>query len=202
MSDRPRPNHRGAEAQRSAERAIGKGVAPAANYPLDLLRVSLRLCASAVQLWTESYPPVIRCFLDDLHVVHVRLAHAGRGDLDELCALAHLADGGAAGVTHAGAQPTHELMNHCDHAALVGNAPLDAFRAPASPRRPRGRLLEIAIARALLHGAERAHPAIRSCRSVPGTARSRPALPRCRRTSRRASPSRLPPLIALAMSPE
>jgi hypothetical protein len=47
---------------------------------------------------------VIRCFLGDLHIVDVRLADAGRSDLDELGLLAHLVDGCAAAVAHRCAQ--------------------------------------------------------------------------------------------------
>src|SRR5258708_7606089 len=48
--------------------------------------------------------PVIRRLLDDLHVVHVRLADSRGGDLDELAAGAQLFDGGVAGIAHARAQ--------------------------------------------------------------------------------------------------
>jgi hypothetical protein len=38
------------------------------------------------KVWPEVrlFGPVVRRFLRDLHVVHVALADAGRGDLDEL----------------------------------------------------------------------------------------------------------------------
>src|SRR6185437_181264 len=42
--------------------------------------------------------PVIRCFLRDLHVVHLRLAHAGAGHAHELRLAAHVVDGRAAAI--------------------------------------------------------------------------------------------------------
>src|SRR5205085_3532748 len=71
--------------------------------------------------------PVIGRFLDDLDVVDMGLAHAGAGDLDEAAALAHRGDVLAAAVAHAGAQAPGELADDADHAALVGDAPLDAL---------------------------------------------------------------------------
>src|SRR3954464_455774 len=65
---------------------------------------------------------VIRRLLDDLDVVHMRLAHAGGRDLDELRLGAHLVYGRGAGVAHAGAQAPHELVDHPDRAALVRHA--------------------------------------------------------------------------------
>src|SRR6185295_17182612 len=66
-----------------------------------------------------SVHPVVRGFLGDLHVVHVRFAHAGGSDLDELGLRAHLLDGGASRIAHAGAQPPHQLVDDRDRRALV-----------------------------------------------------------------------------------
>src|SRR3972149_6402304 len=73
------------------------------------------------------FHPVVGRFLHDLHVVHVRFAHAGGGDLHELRLAAQLLHRGAAGVTHAGAHAAGELLDHPHRAALVGHAPLDAL---------------------------------------------------------------------------
>src|ERR1035437_7909326 len=70
---------------------------------------------------------MVGCLFDDLHVVHVRFAHARRRDLDELRPGAHVFNGGAAAVAHAGAQTSDHLENDADHAAFVGHAPLDAL---------------------------------------------------------------------------
>src|SRR5512147_820070 len=55
---------------------------------------------------------VVRRFLHDLHVVHVRLAHARGRDLHELGLVAQLLHGGAARVAHAGAHAAGELLDH------------------------------------------------------------------------------------------
>src|SRR5512134_1181403 len=72
--------------------------------------------------------PVVGRFLGDADVVHVRLAHAGRRDLDKLGPSAHLLDGVASAVAHAGAQAARHLEDDHKHAALVGNHALDTFR--------------------------------------------------------------------------
>src|SRR5262245_15128033 len=66
------------------------------------------LCAWAVGTLVRL---VVGRFLHDLHVVHVRFAHARRGDLDELRALAHRLDAVAAHVAHARAQAAHPLVD-------------------------------------------------------------------------------------------
>src|SRR6266568_1924175 len=77
---------------------------------------------------TPLFDPVIRGLLDDLDVMHVGLAHAGRGDLDELGARAQLLDRRAAGVSHARAHAAGELLDHPQRAALVGHTPFDSLR--------------------------------------------------------------------------
>src|ERR671935_1430537 len=101
---------------------------------------------------------VIGSLLHDLHVVHVRFPDAGGGDLDELRAGAHLVDGGAAGVAHARAQAAGELLDHPHRAAFVRHPALDALGHELVDVHVR--VLEIAVGRAFLHGAERAHAAI------------------------------------------
>src|SRR5690348_5956865 len=110
----------------------------------------------------SSLDVVVGRFLRDLHVVHVRLAHARRGDLHELRPGAHVLDGAAAGVAHARAHPAHELLDDRGRRSLVGNAALDALGHQLV-----GvvlRVLEVAVARALLHRADRAHAAVRLVR--------------------------------------
>ena len=46
---------------------------------------------------------VVGRFFGDLHVVHMALPHAGRGDLHEFSALLHIRYGSAAAVAHRGA---------------------------------------------------------------------------------------------------
>src|SRR5690348_17286321 len=69
---------------------------------------------------------VIRRFLRDLHVVDVRLAHAGGCDLHELGLAAHLFDRAASGVAHARAHAAHQLLDDRGRGPLVGDAALDA----------------------------------------------------------------------------
>src|SRR3954470_24070459 len=87
--------------------------------------------------WCDLLDSVIWRLLDDLHIVDVRFAHAGGGDLDELRLGAHLIDRRAAGVAHARApaglakapaHPPDQLLHHPHRAALVRDAALDAFR--------------------------------------------------------------------------
>src|SRR5512143_1951114 len=74
-----------------------------------------------------SFDPVVGGFLHDLNVVNVRLADAGRRDLDEFGARAQLLDGGAAAVAHRRTQAAHQLVNDVDQRTLERNAPLDAL---------------------------------------------------------------------------
>src|SRR5436190_581330 len=90
--------------------------------------------------------------------MHVGFTDACGGDLDELAALAQLVDGGIAGVAHARAQAAHQLLDHRDRAALVGDAALHALGHELVDVHVR--VLEVAIGRALLHRAERAHAAV------------------------------------------
>jgi hypothetical protein len=92
--------------------------------------------------------------------VHVRLADAGRRDLDELGAGAELVDRRAAAIAHRRAQPAHQLMDDGGQRALVRNAALDALRHEALGRALPFGILEVAIGASLLHRTERAHSAI------------------------------------------
>src|SRR5690606_17014429 len=107
---------------------------------------------------------VVRRFLGDDHVVHVALAHAGRGDPHELRVPLQGGDVGAATVAHAGPQAAHQLVDHRRDAALVGHASLDAFRhelvAAVAAAFQIELVLEVAVAAAAAHRAERSHAAV------------------------------------------
>ena len=88
-------------------------------------------------------------------------AHARSGDLDKFRLVAHLFDGGAAAVAHAGTDAASHLEDDRDQRALVGDSALDPFGHQLVGVRIAGsRFLEIAVGAALLHGADRAHAAI------------------------------------------
>src|SRR5207245_5600648 len=101
---------------------------------------------------------VVRSFLRHLHVVHVALAQTGCGDPHELRLRAQLVDAAAAGVAHPAAQAAHQLEDVHRQGTLVGNAPFDPLRDQLHLFRV---VLEVAVARALLHRAHGTHPAIR-----------------------------------------
>src|SRR6185436_17533600 len=105
----------------------------------------------------RSIDVIVGRFLDDLHIVHVRLAHAGTGYFNEFGAIPDFADGGAPEVTHRRTQPAHELMHHLYDAAL------HAFGHQLV--RDVLIVLEVAVAGALLHRAQRTHAAIGLVRS-------------------------------------
>src|SRR6185437_9918564 len=108
----------------------------------------------------RSFDPIVGCFLGDLHVVHVRFAHSRGRDLDELGAAAHLVDRRAAAVAHCGPYAAHELVDDRGERALVRHASLDAFGNEFFCRVVAFSVLEITVARALLHRAQRSHPAV------------------------------------------
>ena len=88
----------------------------------------------------------------------VRLAHTGRGDLDKFGSGAHLFNGGAAAVAHACAKSPDHLVKNGKYAALVWHP---AFYALGNQFiGVIGRVLEIAVGGAVLHGADGAHAAI------------------------------------------
>src|SRR5882672_10761812 len=106
---------------------------------------------------------VVGCFLDDLHIVDVRFAHAGAGDLHELGAIPDFVDGRATEVTHRRTQPSHQLLHDLYDAALVGNT---AFHTLGHQLvRAVFIVLEIAVAGTLLHRAQRSHAAVRLVRA-------------------------------------
>src|SRR4029434_8373742 len=93
-------------------------------------RIRIRECEGAAIGCGDGDPTglldaIIRGFLHDLHVVHVRLAHAGRRDLDELGARAHIVDRLAAAVAHRRPQAAHQLVDELGQRPLVRDAALD-----------------------------------------------------------------------------
>src|SRR5262249_5472162 len=112
---------------------------------------------------SKSIQPIIRRFLRDRNVVHVRLAHTGAGNADEMRFGVHLVDGRAADVTHRGAQSAGELVHDAAQRSAVRNAALDAFRHEFVGV---GLDLEITILRTLLHRAQRAHAAVALVRAA------------------------------------
>src|SRR5213594_2482009 len=107
--------------------------------------------------------PIVRCFLRDLDVVDVALAGAGRRDANELRLPLQLGNRGAAGVAHAGAQSSHELVDHRGNAALVRDTPFDALRyelVASAAGLEIEFVLKVPVAAAAAHGADRSHPAV------------------------------------------
>src|SRR3990172_12229404 len=88
----------------------------------------------------------------------MRLAYARGSDLDELRPGADRFDAVAPEIAHARAQAAHELLDDGDHRAFVGHPALHAFGDELVGVH-RG-VLEIAVRRALLHGAQRPHATI------------------------------------------
>src|SRR5262249_53891935 len=113
-----------------------------------------------------SFDTIIRCFLGDLHVVDMRLAHAGCGDLDELRAGAQRVDRGAAAVAHGGAHAAHELLDDRGERPLVRHPAFDTFGHEFLRRVLTLGVLEVTIARSLLHRAERTHASIALVRAA------------------------------------
>src|SRR5579885_2957214 len=101
---------------------------------------------------------IVRSFLRDDHVVDVRLLESGGADADEARLLVKLADVAAARVAHAGAQAADELRHHVGERALVGDAPLDAFRDEF--RLDLDLVLRVTILRAFAHRADGTHAAV------------------------------------------
>src|SRR5438128_6858006 len=123
--------------------------------PKSSIRILSRDARFAGLDWRRSIDVVIGRFLGDLHVVDVRLAHPRRRNLDEVGACAHLFDGAAAGIAHARTQAAHQLSDDGAGRPLVGNAALDTLGHELVGIH--FRVLEIAVARSLLHRAERSH---------------------------------------------
>src|SRR5213593_373325 len=135
------------------------------------VRLSARSrCASikamATRVRSRLLRAVVRCLFRDRDVVHVALAEAGRRHANQLRVALQLGDVGAAAVAHSRAQAADQLMNHRGHAALVRHAALDPLRHQLLARCGRCRaleievVLEIPIAAAAAHRADRPHAAV------------------------------------------
>src|SRR5215213_2168816 len=105
------------------------------------------------------FEPVVRSLLRDNHVVYVRLFEARGAYAYEARVLLELLYVAAARVAHARAEAADELGDHVRERALVRDAALDAFGDEL--RLHLGRLLRVAILRALAHRADGAHAAVR-----------------------------------------
>src|SRR5436190_15251367 len=100
---------------------------------------------------------VVRRLFRDRDVVHVALAHAGARHANELGLALHVRDGAAADIAHARAEAADQLVHDAAQRPAVRDASLDAFGHELVDV---GRVLEIAILRPLLHGAEGPHAAV------------------------------------------
>src|SRR5215468_12197652 len=107
---------------------------------------------------------VVGSFLGDDHVVNVALAQPRRRDLDEPSLGVQLGDRGAAEVAHRRAQPADQLVQRLAQRPLVRDAALDALGHELLRRLDLA--LEVAVLRAVLHRADRAHAAVRLVRSA------------------------------------
>src|ERR1700722_14471583 len=101
---------------------------------------------------------VVRRFFRNKHVMHVTLAHARVAHLDELRPLAQLREIRRADVSHARLQPADEQLDIRRERPAMGHAPLDSLRHMLAVGDGQ---LSVAIAGALVHRAERSHPAIK-----------------------------------------
>src|ERR1700692_1171510 len=92
--------------------------------------------------------------------MHVALAHARARDAYEAWSAAQLRNITAAGIAHRRAQTARQLMQDSDHAALIGDAPLNALGNELF--KLGGCVLKISVggAEAFGHRTERAHAAI------------------------------------------
>ena len=63
----------------------------------------------------QLFDVIVRCFLGDLYIVHMRFAHTRRGDFDEGGTVMHLVNRRATKVAHRRTDAAHQLMNHGQH---------------------------------------------------------------------------------------
>src|SRR5262249_5350362 len=111
-----------------------------------------RVAAALVE--SRSLRAVVGSFLGDHHIVNVAFAQTLRRDATKAGFGSEVLYGGGAGVAHSGAKPSDELIDRRGDGASIGHATLDAFGYELLVG---GAALSIAILRAALHGAERAH---------------------------------------------
>src|SRR5690554_4906284 len=106
----------------------------------------------------ESTDAVVRRFLGDGHVVNVALTHTGIGNPHKFRLGAHFVHGGAASVTHGGAQAANQLVHDVTHRALAGNTTFDTFRNQLF--NAFAGVLEVTVAGALPHGTQGTHTTV------------------------------------------
>src|SRR5260221_8405223 len=115
-------------------------------------------------LGIDSFHSVIRRLLRDDDVVHVPFAMARRGHANEPRIALQRPNVGAAAIAHPCPQTADELVDHRSDAALVRDPPFDAFRyellARLGIRVEIEFILEVAVAAAAPHGADRSHAAV------------------------------------------
>ena len=87
--------------------------------------------------------------------MHVAFAQAAGGDAGEPGALAQFLEVGCANISHAGLEAAHELENDIGERSLVWDAAFNTLCHQFA-----GTILAVAVARAFLHGADRAHAAV------------------------------------------
>src|SRR5690606_14444881 len=90
--------------------------------------------------------------------MNVRFPDTGSRNFHELGLGAHVFNAGAPAVAHGSTNATHKLVDDGQDTAFVGNPPFDAFRNELVG--VVGGILEVAIGRAIGHGAKAAHAAI------------------------------------------
>src|SRR5262249_9837034 len=101
---------------------------------------------------------IVRALARDRYVVYMTLAHAGSRNADEFRLLVQLLQRSRADVTHSGAQPPAQLVQHGRHRAFIRYLAFNPFGHELE--RVLDVLLEVAVGRAARHGAHRAHAAI------------------------------------------
>src|SRR5690554_4497105 len=100
----------------------------------------------------ESTDAVVRRFLSDGHVVNVALTHTGIGNPHKFRLGAHFVHGGAASVTHGGAQTANQLVHDVTHWPLAGNTTFNTFRNQFFSAF--AGILKVTVSRPLPHGAQ------------------------------------------------
>src|SRR5215218_1961926 len=110
----------------------------------------------------RSFGSVVGRFLRDRHVVDVALAGARRGYPHQARLALERRDRGRAAIPHAGPQSAHELVHHHRDGTLVLHAALDPFghQLLAAAALEIELVLEVPIAAAAAHRADRAHAAV------------------------------------------
>src|SRR5690606_13870167 len=112
-------------------------------------------CAMHCIVLSGTVGSVVGDLFGDVYVLDVGFTHTGRGNFGELRFGSHVVDAGVNAVAHRGTDTTHQLVDDRQDAALVRDAAFDAFGDELVGIV--GRILEIAIGRAIGHGAQATH---------------------------------------------